>query len=223
MADKLDKDGNIIPEADPKEGDPEGNKGAGGDNSGGDGGNKGALTKEDIQTIIKDSMAEAIKGEVTSMIDSRISGATKTIYGKVEMKKVEDPDNKKANNDGAGAEATKELKQKKDLITVYAEAEIKGELGKAEPEIQTVIDKILAVEMATIEIDENLTNRDQGQKVAKSVIDSINSTIKKIEEAQVDKLKKAGQVIDIGTGPSKVKPEDDYKAGQKLAEERHKK
>ena len=221
MADKLDKDGNIIPEADPKEGDPEGDKGAGGDNSGGDGGDKGALTKEDVQGIIKDSIAEAVKDIITPEMDRRISGATKTIYGKVEMKK--DPDNKQANNDGAGAEATKELKQKKDLITVYAESEIKGELGKAEPEIQTVIDKILSVEMAAIEIDENLTNRDQGQKVAKSVIDSINSTIKKIEEAQVDKLKKAGQVIDIGTGPSKVKPEDDYKAGQKLAEERHKK
>ena len=223
MADKLDKDGNIIPPEGSGDGNSKGDKGAGGDNSGGDGGDKGALTKEDVQGIIKDSIAEAVKDIITPEMDRRISGATKTIYGKVEMKKVEDPDNKKANNDGAGAEATKELKQKKDLITVYAEAEIKGELGKAEPEIQTVIDKILAVEMATIEIDENLTNRDQGQKVAKSVIDSINSTIKKIEEAQVDKLKKAGQVIDIGTGASKPKPEDDYKAGQKLAEERHKK
>ncbi len=225
MEPKLDKDGNVI---DPKEpgsegdqGNKDGDKGAGGDKTKGNGGAEGALTKEDIQTIVKDTIAEAVKGEVTSLIDSRISGATKTIYKKVGVK--EDPDNQnQSKTDGAKADQDR-LDNRKEMVNVYAETAVKEELGKLEPEIQAIVDKLLPLEISGIEFEEGISNKDHAQVVANTIVTTVKAMKDKIESAKVEALKKAGQVIDVGTGGGKSKPEDEYASGKKLAEQRHKK
>ena len=190
--------------------------GAGGNEPGGDGPKDGALTKDDVQKIIQDSISAAVKETITPEIDRRISGATKTIYKKAGIS--EDPE-KKPDNAGA-AEADK---NRRELITVYAEGSVKEDLGKIDPEIQKIADKLLSAEIAGLELDPNLTNRDLGQQAGTNVVKTMQESIEAIQKAKVDALKKAGQLINIGSGQNDDKPVDQFEAGKKLAEKRHKK
>ena len=222
MTGEKDKDGNIIvdpkdPGADPGNSDP--GKGAEGNEPSGDGGDKGALSKEDIQGIVKESIENAVKDVITPELDRRISGATKTIYSKVELKK-QDPDNKNQPDAGVKAEADR-LANRREMVGVYAESVVKEELGKLEPEIQAVVDKLLPIEIAGVQFEEGVTNKDHSQVVATSIVKIVKDMQGKVESAKVEALKKAGQIIDVGTGGGKTKPEDEFEAGKKLAEQRH--
>jgi len=227
MAGEKDKDGNII--VDPKDlgaaggGDSEGGKGTEGNGAGGNGTAAGALTKEDIQTIVKDSIAEAVKDVVTPELDRRISGATKTIYSKVELKKEPEPGDKTQLETAGVLAATKELANRREMVSVYAESMVKEELGKLEPEIQAIVDKILPLEISGIDFEDGISNKDYAIKRAAAVTKTIKDMQGKIETAKVEKLKQAGQIIDVGTGGGKPNHEDDFETGKKLAEERHKK
>jgi len=214
------KDGNNSGDQDPGKkddqdpnlsGDGDQDPGAGGNEPGGDGPKDGALTKDDVQNMFTE-----MENRMTSEIDRRISGATKTIYKKAGL--TEDPE-KKPDNAGA-AEADK---NRRELITVYAEGSVKEDLGKIDPEIQKIADKLLSAEIAGLELDENLSNRDLGQQAGTNVVKMLKGSIEAIQKAKVDALKKAGQLINIGSGQNDDKPVDQFEAGKKLAEKRHKK
>ena len=226
MADKLDKDGNIITEegsgAGGDKGNSDGDEGTGGNKAGGNGQNEGALTKEDIQGIVKESIELAVKDIITPELDRRISGATKTIYKKVGVKDEGDGNNQNQSaNTGAVAEA-RELANRREMVQVYAEAGLKEELGKLEPEVQAIVDKLLPLEIAGIEFEEGVSNKDHAAKATASLAKTIKAMQGKIESAKVEALKKAGQVTEVGAGGgTKPNPGEDFEAGKKLAETRH--
>jgi len=196
--------------------------GTGGNEPGGNSPGAGApLSKEDIQTIVKDSISAAIKDVVTPELDRRISGATKTIYKKVGIQD-DDPGQK---DPGAKADdQAAALKQRREIIQVHADTALKEEVGKLDEEVQKVADRLMASEISNLDLsDENLSNRDLGQKAATEVAKMMKTTIEKVEKAKVEALRKAGQVLDIGTGEQKKTEEDLYKEGKELAEKRHQK
>lgn len=175
------------------------------------------LTKADIQAIITETLAAAIKDQITPEIDRRISGAAKTIYKKAGIK--EDSDDSKGNN--ADVESAAKLKDRLEVAAVYAETTIKEETGKLDEDEQELIDTLIGVEMSRVEYQDGQSVKDIGKTVGTAVLKKYKKLKEKIEGKKIDALKKAGQVIEVtepGRSENKV---NDFDQGKKLAEKRH--
>lgn len=197
------------------QGDSGSDDGSGKKTSEGGDGKEEKLTKEDIQNIVKESIASAVKDVITPEIDRRISGASKTIYKKVGIKDDQGDDDKNVDLKKS------EKKTRVELINVYAKSALKEKLGKVDPEIGEISDQLVGIEIGKLNLDGELSNEEFGNQVSEKVAKSISTVKEKIETSKVEALKKAGQVIDIGTGEKKKTPKDDFEAGKKLAEKRH--
>lgn len=191
--------------------------GAGKKTENGDGEEK--LTKEDIQQIISDSIATAIKDQITPEIDRRISGAAKTIYKKAVNK--EESDDSKKTDANAEAEKKAKIKDRLEMVSVYAETTIKEETGKLDDDEQELIDTLIGVEISKAEFEDGQTVKELGKVLGTSVLKKYKKLKEKIEGKKIEALKKAGQVIEVtepGRNDSKV---SDFDQGKKLAEKRH--
>lgn len=171
------------------------------------------LTKADIQTIISESIAAAIKDQITPEMDRRISGAAKTIYKKAGIK--DDPDDKK---DDHPDQANKD---RLELAAVYAETTIKEETGKLDDDEQELIDTLIGVEMSKVQADDGQSVKDIGKVVGASVLKKYKKLRENIENKKIEALRKAGQVINITEPPRSDTKVNDFEQGKKMAEKRH--
>ena len=177
------------------------------------------LTKADIQTIVSEAITTAVKDVITPEIDRRISGASKTIYKKVGTK--EDSDDSKKTDAGAEAEKQAKLKDRLEMISVYAETTVKEELGKLDEDDQELVDTLIASELSRMEFEDGQTVKEIAKIVGTSVTKKVLKLRENVKGKTIDALKKAGQVIEVaepGRTDSKV---NDFDQGKKIAEQRH--
>lgn len=193
--------------------------GAGNENSGGGNGEE-KLTKADVQAIVTEVITNAIRDQITPEIDRRISGAAKTIYKKAGIKEDSD-DSNKSNVDAEVASAALKLKDRLELVSVYAESTIKEELGKLTEEEQNLVDTLISVEIGKTQLEEGQAVKDAGKLVGNNVLKTYKKHKEIIINQTKEALKKAGQLLEVAEPGRSQQKGNDFEQGQKLAEQRH--
>jgi len=184
-----------------------------------DGDGQEKLTKTDIQTMVTDAITAAVKDVITPEIDRRISGAAKTIYKKAGIK--EDSDDSNKGNDADAESAAARLKDRQEMVAVYAESTIKEDLGKLTEDQQNLIDTLIGVEIGKTPIEEGQTVKDHGKIIGTSVLKIYKKHNEAIVNQTKDALKKSGQLIEVGEPGRTQQKGSDFDQGQKIAEKRH--
>jgi len=184
-----------------------------------DGNGQEKLTKADIQTMVTEAITAAVKDVITPEIDRRISGAAKTIYKKAGIK--EDSDDSNKGNDADTESAAARLKDRQEMVAVYAESTIKEDLGKLTEDQQTLIDTLIGVEIVKTPIEEGQTVKDHGKIIGANVLKIYKKHNEAIINQTKDALKKSGQLLEVGEPGRTQQKGSDFDQGQKIAEQRH--